>query len=61
MPVKEAGNQTTPVSTLIGNSQHFAIYHFKTQALTGQPTGTEVTGGYCGSNNDVVPVGITIG
>src|SRR5215469_15485337 len=64
-PVKEAGNQTTPVSTLIGNSQHFfAIYHFKTQARTGQhgqPTGTEVTGGYCGSNNDVEPVGITIG
>jgi len=64
-PVKEAGNQTTPVSTLIDNSQHFfAIYHFKTQARTGQhgqPTGTEVTGGYCGSNNDVEPVGITIG
>jgi hypothetical protein len=63
--LEEAGNQTTPVSTLIGNSQHFfAIYHFKTQSLThmpGKPNGTEVTGGYCGSNDDVEPVGITIG
>ena len=61
----ESGNQKVPVSTLIKNSQHFhAIYHFKTGIQTGskgQPIGAEVTGGYCGSNDSVPQVGITIG
>ncbi|MGB8934176.1 MAG: hypothetical protein WCC17_03610 [Candidatus Nitrosopolaris sp.] len=60
----ESGNQKIPVSTLIKNSQHFhAIYHFKTQDTTdrGHVIGAEVTGGYCGSNDNVPVVGVTIG
>jgi hypothetical protein len=59
----ESGNQKIPVSTLIKNSQHYyAIYHFSTQKQTsGGPVGAEVTGGYCGSNDSVPQVGITIG
>lgn len=40
---KESGNQATPVSSLIGNSNHFyAIFHFHTQSQSGSGKGKPI-------------------
>ena len=43
--------------------RNFIPFHTKSQSghAKGKPTGTEVTGGYCGSNNNVEPVSVTTG